>query len=50
MPTGLLAPTDRRARVELPPGDIDRNSGRARLSYRQAKQLFTNHETSADRL
>jgi len=32
--------TDRRARVELPPGDIDPASGRARLSYRQAEDLF----------
>jgi integrase len=32
--------TDRRARVELPPGDIDPDSGRARLSYRQAEDLF----------
>ena len=32
--------TDRRARVELPPGDIDRASGRARLSYRQAEAIF----------
>jgi integrase len=32
--------TDRRARVELPPCDIDPASGRARLSYRQAEDLF----------
>jgi len=32
--------TERRARVELPPGDIDQDSGRARLSYVQAEQLF----------
>lgn len=32
--------TDRRARVELPPCDIDPASGRARLSYRQAADLF----------
>ena len=31
---------NRRARVELPPGDIDQASGRARLSYRQAEDLF----------
>ena len=37
---GPLFLTDRRARVELPPGDIDTASGRARLSYRQAEQLF----------
>jgi len=39
--SGPLFLTDRRARVELPPGDIDPASGRARLSYRQAAQLFT---------
>jgi integrase len=38
--SGPLFLTDRRARVELPPGDIDPGSGRARLSYRQAEQLF----------
>jgi len=32
--------TDRRARVQLPPGDVDQASGRARLSYRQAEDLF----------
>jgi integrase len=32
--------TERRARVELPPGDVDRATGRARLSYRQAADLF----------
>ena len=38
--SGPLFLTDRRARVELPPGDIDPVSGRARLSYRQAEDLF----------
>ena len=38
--SGPLFLTDRRARVELPPGDIDPASGRARLSYRQAEDLF----------
>jgi integrase len=38
--SGPLFVTDRRARVELPPGDIDPASGRARLSYRQAEELF----------
>jgi integrase len=38
--TGPLFLTDRRARVELPPGDIDPGSGRARLSYRQAEAIF----------
>ena len=30
--------TDRRARVELPPGDIDQASGRARLSYSRPRR------------
>ena len=38
--SGPLFLTGRRARVELPPGDIDPASGRARLSYRQAEALF----------
>ncbi|HMH94172.1 MAG TPA: site-specific integrase [Streptosporangiaceae bacterium] len=38
--SGPLFLTDRRARVELPPCDVDRASGRARLSYRQAEALF----------
>ena len=38
--TGPVFLTDRRARVELPPGDVDPASGRARLSYRQAEHLF----------
>ncbi len=33
--------TDRRARVELPPSDLDPASGRARLSYRRAAELFS---------
>ncbi|GAA1693998.1 hypothetical protein GCM10009733_107260 [Nonomuraea maheshkhaliensis] len=32
--------TDRRARVPLPPADVDPGSGRARLSYRRAAELF----------
>jgi integrase len=39
--SGPLFLTGRRARVELPPGDIDQASGRARLSYQQAEALFT---------
>src|SRR6266699_5119397 len=35
--TGPVFLTDRRARVQLPPCDIDQASGRARLSYRQAE-------------
>ncbi|MGH3233646.1 MAG: tyrosine-type recombinase/integrase, partial [Streptosporangiaceae bacterium] len=38
--SGPVFLTDRRSRVELPPGDIDQASGRARLSYRQAEDLF----------
>ncbi|MBN6056886.1 site-specific integrase, partial [Nonomuraea sp. RK-328] len=36
--------TGRRARVALPPSDVDAASGRARLSYRRAAELF---ETAA---
>lgn len=32
--------TERRARVQLPPADLDPASGRARLSYRQAEAIF----------
>jgi integrase len=38
--SGPLFLTERKARVELPPGDIDQASGKARLSYEQAEQLF----------
>jgi integrase/recombinase XerC/integrase/recombinase XerD len=38
--SGPLFLTERRARVELPPGDVDPARGRARLSYRQAEDLF----------
>ncbi|MEV2273416.1 tyrosine-type recombinase/integrase [Nonomuraea africana] len=38
--TGPLFLTGRRARVELPPGDLDPASGQARLSYRRAAELF----------
>lgn len=37
---GPLFLTDRRARVALPPGDVDPVSGKARLSYRRAAELF----------
>jgi integrase len=37
---GPVFVTDRRARVELPPGDLDPTTGRARLSYRRAAELF----------
>jgi integrase len=33
--------TDRRARVQLPPADLDSATGRARLSYRHAAELFS---------
>jgi len=38
--SGPVFLTDRRARVPLPPGDIDPASGRARLSYTHAEALF----------
>jgi integrase/recombinase XerC/integrase/recombinase XerD len=45
--TGSVFLTDRRARVELPPVDVDRESGRARLSYRRAAECF---EDATDKL
>ncbi|CAA9392683.1 MAG: hypothetical protein AVDCRST_MAG66-1107 [uncultured Pseudonocardia sp.] len=38
--TGPLLLTDRRARLELAATDLDPGSGRARLSYRRAAELF----------
>lgn len=38
--TGPLFVTERKARVQLPAADLDEH-GRARLSYQQAKALFT---------
>lgn len=38
--SGPLYLTHRRARVELPPSDVDQASGRARLSYRRAAEGF----------
>lgn len=38
--TGPVFLTERKARLPLPPGDIDPASGRARLSYQQAGALF----------
>lgn len=38
---GPLFLTSRKARVQLPPGDIDQASGKARLSYQQAEALFS---------
>ena len=38
--------TDRRSRVELPPGDVDPASGKARLSYRRAAEIFEEATTS----
>jgi integrase len=37
---GPMFVTDRRARVQLPPSDLDPATGRARLSYRRAAELF----------
>jgi integrase len=38
--SGPVFLTERRARVELPPVDVDPESGRARLSYRRAAETF----------
>jgi integrase/recombinase XerC/integrase/recombinase XerD len=38
--SGPVFLTERRARVQLPPADLDPESGRARLSYRQAEGIF----------
>jgi len=38
--TGPVFLTGRRSRVELPPCDIDMPSGKARLSYRRAAEIF----------
>src|SRR5437879_1174793 len=38
--TGPVFLTGRRARVPLAPGDVDPSSGKARLSYRRAAELF----------
>jgi integrase/recombinase XerC/integrase/recombinase XerD len=38
--SGPVFVTERKARVQLPPTDIDPASGKARLSYRQAEDLF----------
>jgi integrase len=38
--TGPVFLTDRRARVQLPPRDLDPKGGRARLSYRRAAEVF----------
>ena len=38
--SGPVFLTERKARVQLPPGDIDQPSGRARLSYQHAEALF----------
>ena len=39
--TGPVFLTDRRAQVQLAPLDLDPATGRARLSYRRAAELFT---------
>lgn len=38
--TGPVFLTERKARVALPPADVDPDSGRARLSYGQAQAIF----------
>jgi integrase len=38
--SGPVFLTDRRSRVELPPSDVDPASGKARLSYRRAAEIF----------
>jgi hypothetical protein len=38
--SGPLFLTDRKARVQLPPGDLDPANGKARLSYRRAAEIF----------
>jgi integrase/recombinase XerC/integrase/recombinase XerD len=38
--SGPVFLTDRRARVQLPPCDLDPDGGRARLSYRRAAELY----------
>lgn len=38
--SGPVFLTDRRSRVELPPSDVDPVSGKARLSYRRAAEIF----------
>ena len=45
--SGPVFTTDRRARVELLPGDIEAGSGRAWLSYRGAAELFSQHADGA---
>jgi integrase len=37
---GAVFLTDRRSRVPLPPADVDTASGKARLSYRRAAEIF----------
>lgn len=44
--SGPVFLTDRRARVALPAGDLDPATGRARLSYRRAAEIF--EETTRD--
>jgi integrase len=44
--SGPVFLTNRRARVQLPPGDLDPASGRARLSYRRAAELLEQATTT----
>ncbi|WP_125778281.1 tyrosine-type recombinase/integrase [Antribacter gilvus] len=45
--TGPVFATDRRARLELAAVDVDPHTGRARLSYRRAAELFSEHAGGA---
>lgn len=46
--TGPVFLTNRAARVPLAPADLDPDSGRARLSYRRAAELFTHTTAGLD--
>ena len=45
--SGPVFLTDRRARLPLAPVDVDQTTGRARLSYRRAAELFEDATTDA---
>ncbi len=40
---GPVFPTGRKARIQLAAADLDPVSGRARLSYRRAEEIFTGY-------
>ena len=46
--SGPVYLTDRATRLPLAPADLDTNSGRARLSYRRAAELFTQATTELE--